>query len=87
MTTTETKFMWVAGWNMPGYLPDDDVHEFDTWAEAKEFMREELARMEDDPRQLQAELLYAQRDLEAEEGPTWDRLLGNYVMWIDVTAD
>ena len=68
----------------PGCIPEDDVHEFDTWDEAKEFMRGELADMEDDPRQGQIELIYAQRDLEACEGPTWIKNLGRFVLWIEL---
>jgi hypothetical protein len=34
--------VWVAGWNMPGYLPTDHPVKVDSWAEGKSFLRTEL---------------------------------------------
>jgi hypothetical protein len=39
-TTTKTQF--VAGWNMPGYLPDTEPFTFDSFEEAKADVIEEL---------------------------------------------
>lgn len=33
---------WIVGFNMPGYMPDSDPHECDTFEEAKECMIEDL---------------------------------------------
>ena len=35
---------FVAGWNMPGYLPDAEPEEFDDSEEAMEYIREEMRR-------------------------------------------
>ena len=35
---------FVAGWNMPGYLPDSEPEEFDDSEEAMEYIREEMRR-------------------------------------------
>ncbi len=35
-----TKNMWSVGENTPGYLPDNDPSEYDTWEEAREAVRE-----------------------------------------------
>lgn len=38
---------FVAGWNMPGYLPDSEPAEFSDAEDAKRYIIEELKRMED----------------------------------------
>jgi len=35
---------FVAGWNMPGYLPDADPVEFDTSDDAMDFIRDEMRK-------------------------------------------
>jgi hypothetical protein len=35
---------WVAGWNMPGYLPESDPEGFDTWGEAHAYIVESVER-------------------------------------------
>jgi hypothetical protein len=37
---TESKKRYVAGWNMPGYLPDSDPAEFDDENDALEYIKE-----------------------------------------------
>jgi hypothetical protein len=39
--------MWVAGWNMPGYLPENDPAEFKTWEEARSYLMSELNTVSD----------------------------------------
>ena len=39
---------YVAGWNMPGYLPETDPETFDTLEDAAEYLRETLARWLDE---------------------------------------
>ena len=39
---------YIAGWNMPGYLPETDPETFDTLADAAEYLRETLARWLDE---------------------------------------
>ena len=38
---------YVAGWNMPGYMPDMDPAEFETCADAREFLASEFERVAD----------------------------------------
>ena len=35
---------WVAGWNMPGYLPETEPESFDTWEDAHAYIVGELER-------------------------------------------
>jgi hypothetical protein len=35
---------WVAGFNMPGYLPDSEPSRFDTWGAARDYIVSELER-------------------------------------------
>ena len=39
---------WVAGWNMPGYLPETMPESFDTWEEAHAYIVSEFERAWDD---------------------------------------
>lgn len=38
---------WVAGWNMPGYMPEEPFAEFDTFEEARDYVVDELERVAD----------------------------------------
>lgn len=40
--------MYVAGWNQPGYLPDEDVSTFETFEEARSFIADEMQVFADD---------------------------------------
>jgi hypothetical protein len=35
---------WIAGWNLPGCLPEMDLAEFDTEEDAWSFIRDEMER-------------------------------------------
>lgn len=52
---------WVAGWNMPGYMPDSEPAEFDDFDDAKEYIADEIDRaaehLEDGAYQLEDEAL------------------------------
>lgn len=39
---------WVCGWNMPGYLPEMDPMECETWEAARDALLFELERYETD---------------------------------------
>lgn len=80
---------WVAGFNMPGYLPDSEPSRFDTWDAARDYIVSELEREAEsyqesmDDWQANAdgeaaiERLNAATD-EAEYGET----IGNWHYWI-----
>lgn len=38
---------FVAGWNVPGYLPDSDPCEKDSWESCRDYLVWELERWED----------------------------------------
>jgi len=40
--------MFIAGWNMPGYLPDSDPVEFETRDEAVSYLSDTIERFWDD---------------------------------------
>ena len=44
---TESSAAFVAGWNMPGYMPDNEPARFQTWEGAREYIVEELERAAD----------------------------------------
>jgi hypothetical protein len=39
--------MWVAGWNMPGCLPEMQPETFDSWDEANNYIVQELSELTD----------------------------------------
>lgn len=45
--------MYVAGWNMPGYLPDTDPVHFDTFEDAREYIASELESYADERSDLE----------------------------------
>lgn len=44
----ETEHGWVAGWNIPGCLPDEEPQLFAEFADACDYLAEELERGRDD---------------------------------------
>jgi hypothetical protein len=40
----ESRKPWAAGWNMPGYMPDNEPAGFATWEEARDYLVSELER-------------------------------------------
>ena len=43
----EPATQWVAGWNMPGYLPVTDPELFESWEDARDYLADELRRVAD----------------------------------------
>jgi hypothetical protein len=39
---------WVAGWNMPGYLPDNQPEVFDSFEDAQEWLAEQITEFVQD---------------------------------------
>ena len=78
---------WVAGWNMPGYLPECEPVECDTWHEAHAYIVESLERAWDegsDDDYLDAHTLVHH----ATEGePYWVSVEGDRVRyWVSAVA-
>lgn len=78
---------WAAGWNMPGYMPDSEPAQFETFDDARDYISEEMRRAADgissEGDEEAAELEGAAArweaiETEGEQGET----VGNYHYWI-----
>jgi hypothetical protein len=47
-TVTDEVDIWVAGWNMPGYMPDNPPFLFVDWDNARDYLAEEMERALDE---------------------------------------
>ena len=80
---------WVAGWNMPGYLPECEPVSFDTWREAHAYIVEELERAWDysgtDDDYLEA---HTEMHLASEGEPYWVSVEGDRVRyWVEIDRE
>lgn len=76
---------WVAGFNMPGYMPDNEPASFETWEEARDYIVQELDRACDETDSVSDGEDYAKaaRHFEAlteETDQGWT--VGQYHWWI-----
>ena len=83
---------YVAGWNMPGYLPEMDVADFDTFDEAKQFIIDELLEQADqsgalDENDLADDFDEAAQDTNLETRPFSVGPLDQYLYWVDERED
>ena len=80
---------YVAGWNMPGYLPETDPQEFDNLAEAREYIVDEIRHLasglEEQALYEEAMELAADIDLSYCEFTT-EVLPDGYVYWLQATG-
>ena len=80
--------VWSSGWNVPGYLPDDEPMNLDTWSAARDALMEELERARDEATDDGVAddnnpYIDAIDDLsDAEDGINWCQRVGNYVWWV-----
>lgn len=79
---------WVAGWNMPGYLPENEPAMFDTWGEAHAYIVWELERAWDsgmDEHYLDA---HTELGLVSEGEPYWVSVEGDRVRyWVEIDRE
>lgn len=75
--------MYVAGWNQPGYLPDDEVAEFDTFDEAKRYIIGEIEYMSEDAETEEDSETYSSiaEDVNLESGP-FSIMVGDWAFWV-----
>lgn len=79
--------VWSCGWNIPGYLPDDEPMNFETWLQARDALLEALYqaaedRAEDAPDQA-LDYTRARKYLEAVDADcNWSTRIGNYLWWV-----
>lgn len=46
--SVEPATKWIAGWNMPGYLPESEPAEFDDWQDAMTYLHDSIGRFWDE---------------------------------------
>lgn len=74
---------FVAGLNMPGYMPDSDPAEFDNAEDAKRYIIEEIKRSEEGAEtEDEAETLAAFAEDVNLEGDEFSAQCGKYVYWV-----
>lgn len=76
---------YVAGWNMPGYLPTSEPAEFDTLQDAREYIASEIAMDRDASADDDDEVEYADAITTAEtaSGP-FEVYCDRFVYWVAV---
>lgn len=91
----DTKTVFVAGWNTPGYLPDSDPIQFDDRWGAVDYIENEIHQISDDRVSVadsQDEVVFiegAEADfvlemLFSDEDMNWNAEYFGIVYWIDI---
>lgn len=83
----EARRPFTAGWNMPGYMPDNEPNTFETFADALEFIRAELDDVLDGcaPDQSETDAIenfIREIDDQLVLGPELSTIVGRYCYWI-----
>lgn len=77
---------FTAGWNMPGYMPDNDPVGFETWQDAAEYIAGEIRRAleEFEPTEEDAESYEdaACRAENSDDAQGYGETVGSYHYWI-----
>ena len=75
---------WVAGWNMPGYMPDTEPAEFDNAEDAKQYIIDSVKRAEDETEdETEAETLCGfAEDVNLETADEFSAQCLQYVYWV-----
>jgi len=80
---SHTQENYIAGWNMPGYMPDSEPSAFETFDEAKRYIIEELKRCEDEAdAEAVAEYYCARAEDINLESDCFSVRVGFYVWWV-----
>lgn len=76
--------MFIAGWNQPGYLPESDPAEFDTFDEAKRYIIDEMLQLADEVESEDdaEEISGAAEDVNLESRPFTAGPFDGYVFWV-----
>ena len=76
---------WVAGWNMPGYLPESEPVGFDSWEDAHAYIVESVERAWDDGDDEGYLSAHTELHLAAPGVPYWVSVEGDRVRyWVTV---
>lgn len=85
-----TRGVWTAGWNIPGYLPDEPAEVYESWDDARQYLDNELERAgddfaHDDGEQTIVDQYAIARQLldQSEPDQAFYARVGNYVWWIE----
>lgn len=80
--------MWVYGANMPGYMPDEEYREAETWAEARDALLWDVERADEGAWGADAgELDVAERELrEAPADEPFAVRCGRFVLCVERAA-
>lgn len=75
---------WIAGWNMPGYMPDNEPASFESFEDAKAYIIETLKRFEDEDAETSednaTEYCHGAEEINLTSG-TFSRQFCAYVFW------
>lgn len=74
---------WIAGWNMPGYMPEAEPAEFDTWREAHGFIVGEVERAWDDGTDVDYLPAHTALHVATEDQPYAIDAGDGYVYWVE----
>jgi hypothetical protein len=77
--------MWIAGWAMPGCLPEMIPVKFDAWKDAQDFILDELWRIDqEDAHNESASLAIDELTDNVIEDDSWSsNVVKGYVYWIE----
>jgi hypothetical protein len=81
----EQRMPWSAGWNMPGYMPDNDPAVFADWSDAQTYILDELHRYldETDDETEQTDIRATiDRLANATEDNEFGETVGKYHFWL-----
>lgn len=81
---------WVAGWNMPGYMPESEPAGFATWEEARDHLAAEMERAADEahlvadaPQERKCDIALATLRNDAPTGEPFTITVSGYAWWIE----
>ena len=83
----EERKPWIAGWNLPGYMPDNEPAGFSTWNDARDYISEELREyadlFEEDNHNAIIEEADALDNLDDAHNAAWGVNAGQFYWWIE----
>lgn len=79
---------FVAGWNMPGYLPDSEPAEFDSAEDALEYIKDEMWRESDNTEDTDEaiELQSCVKTMSADKNGEFGQTIGKYHYFVTLEA-
>lgn len=80
---------WIAGYNMPGYLPEMEPTAFADFESARSFIQQEMLDQSQQVEDLDeaTALDHAAQELSVVEEADWDDIVGNCAYWITFDSE